>query len=507
MRSPWSPSAGLAARPGGRPAPHPGWHLLLLLLLGLLPAAAAAFAPPHPQGCPLAAACVPRQGAGQLLGLNHWVKHRAGEGLEAAFSVTVPDHGAAPRGAHASRPLREGDPYLVVPWRLVLGPHSVAAGTALHGCLAALGERYGRDPLSEMLLILLHETFVRGPASEWWHYLNALPRRFATPLHWPAEALRELQGSQLFDEAVREHSLAHTVFKGFEGRVFPQCPEAFPAGAVDLGAFKWAWSVYHSRTSHVPGKEGAVLVPLADMINDAELPGRRRAAGAGAAGDPPPGEAAGGEGGGDGAAGEGFVEYNPGLDAAVVYTKRDYAANEELVEDYGRWSMADRLQLTGHLPASNASDCVLLELSEGSLANLTGAAAVAPPAGGLRDALAARGFPDRELLCLDASARAWGRFAEFVGALGAAGTGVANATAPEEGMLRFLQRRAEGYPTSGEEDEALLEYHRHPEVRNGTAGGVVLAIEYRRREKAVLRDLIDRAADRILARDAHGGES
>ena len=56
-----------------------------------------------------------------------------GEGLEAAFSVTVLDHGAAPRGAHANRPLREGDPYLVVPWRLVLGPHSVAAGTALPG--------------------------------------------------------------------------------------------------------------------------------------------------------------------------------------------------------------------------------------------------------------------------------------------------------------------------------------------------------------------------------------
>ena len=118
--------------------------------------------------------------------------------------------------------LDEGDAYIAVPWRLVLGAHSIAAHRpALHAVLQQLRAEFGADDKSVLLLVLIHERFVAPQDSPWRDYLAALPDPaaaapgpgggggggtdvsdggFDTPLYWEPSLLRELVGSAVLDD-------------------------------------------------------------------------------------------------------------------------------------------------------------------------------------------------------------------------------------------------------------------------------------------------------------------
>jgi hypothetical protein len=82
-------------------------------------------------------------------------------------------------------------------------------------------------------------------------------------------SLRELQGSEVLEDAIADQARVRAVHKGLTKRVFEAHTSLFPPRAATLAATEWAWSVVHSRASRVPTK-GLVIVPLADMINDAD---------------------------------------------------------------------------------------------------------------------------------------------------------------------------------------------------------------------------------------------
>jgi len=392
----------------------------------------------------------------------------------------------------------------------VLGPHSAPAGSGLARCFTDLEARYGKDSKTQLILLLLHERFAAEGASRWAEYLAALPEAFFTPLYWGPGVLRELQGSHALAMVIEEQARVRALHKGLSRRVFADWPGLFPPEATSLEAVSWAWSVVHSRASHVPGK-GRLLVPLADFVRDSGGP----VAGGGAS--PGPGaetEAAG--------APAGFVEHDPVVGAAVVYSKRAYLGGEEIREDYGAWTMVDLLQQAGYLPESRKGDCVTLRVDE----RLAPDSAHLDPQR-LKALLVARGFDLPWHACLRPGARApLRRFVQFgalleaeeagrysegteeevagAGTEAGAGPDMGETRAPEPGRHRELllevleDMQAQYNATAVEEDEAILASYM---VLPGSDGGerellqVRLATEFRLREKAVLRRLVDALRD------------
>lgn len=453
-------------------------------------------------------------GGGRLTSAQEWVARHAGVVLEGVQLGDVgPGGGEGDLGVFAGpEGLPEGEPYLSVPWDLVLGPHSPPEGSDLARCFADMEARFGQDSKTQLLLLLLHERFTAGARSRWAEYIAALPESFYTPLYWGPRVLRELQGSHALPLAIEEQARVRALHKGLSRRVFANWPELFPPETITLEAVSWAWSVVHSRASHVPGK-GRLLVPLADFVRDSGGPVGTAAA---ADGVSPVSAAV------AATTPTGFVEYDPVAGSAVVYSKRAYRRGEEILEDYGDWTMADLMQQAGYLPKSRAGDCVSLRVDEG----------LAPAhvdQQRLRALLAARGFKQPWYACLRPGARdslrqfvqfgalleaeEAGRYAEdaTTEADGGAGPGQdragsrlgsdAGETRPPEperhwelvmGVLEMVQ--AQYNATSIDEDEALLASYL---VLPGGDGGeselvrVRLATEFRLREKLVLRRLVD----------------
>ena len=270
------------------------------------------------------------------------------DGVAAAYRA-----GGATRGDvgvfAASGGLDAGEAYVSVPWSLVLSAETVSARRpALGALLTQLRAEYGADEKSALMLALLHERFASPEDSPWRDYLAALPAPgdddgFDATVRWSPASLRELRGSLVLDDAIADQARVRAVHKGFTARVFEANhagASPFPPRAATLAATEWAWSIVHSRASRVPGK-GLAIVPLADMINDAdavELEARARARGKEKE-----------KGVSETDFEKDFVVYDATHDRAAVYAKRDYRAGEEVTERYGDWSDADTLLSAGYV--------------------------------------------------------------------------------------------------------------------------------------------------------------
>ena len=417
----------------------------------------------------------------------------------------------------ASGGLDAGEAYVSVPWSLVLSAETVGAHRpALGALLTQLRAEYGEDEKSALMLALLHERFASLDDSPWRDYFAALPAPgdddgFDATARWSPASLRELRGSEVLDDAIADQARVRAVHKGLTARVFqanrlseredaPSAPSLFPPPAATLAATEWAWSVVHSRASRVPGK-GLAIVPLADMVNDADAEeevarAASAARGAGAArarGDP-----------NDAGFGEtersflfDFVVYDETHDRAVVYAKRDYRAGEEVTERYGGWSDADTLLSAGYVrsAAGGASlfgplrspreeeegeqtpSCVTVSLGAASRVDAE-PALVARAADALRD----HGFEVPWRACLSPAMRGTRdakRVAKWASIVAEndgieANDDANDALAGDDdyamrraggarggvALLRVLDRRLALYPTSLEEDEDALRMYR-----------------------------------------------
>lgn len=394
----------------------------------------------------------------------------------------------------ASGGLDAGEAYVSVPWSLVLSAETVGARRpALGALLTQLRAEYGADEKSALMLALLHERFASPEDSPWRDYLAALPAPgdddgFDATTRWSPASLRELRGSLALDDAIADQARVRAVHKGFTARVFEAnhagatkktVQRLFPPRAATLAATEWAWSVVHSRASRVPGK-GLAIVPLADMINDAdavELEARARARGKEKGVSETDFE-------------KDFVVYDATHDRAAVYAKRDYRAGEEVTERYGDWSDADTLLSAGYVRGvrdgvSEADGEVSVSCVAVSLGASSFAGADAEPDFALRraaDALKDHGFEVPWRACLSPAMRGsrdakrvakWASIVaennpeEDANATTAALSGEEKDAERRAGgargggvLLRALDRRLALYPTSLEHDEDALRMYR-----------------------------------------------
>lgn len=392
----------------------------------------------------------------------------------------------------ASGGLDAGEAYVSVPWSLVLSAETVGARRpALGALLTQLRAEYGADEKSALMLALLHERFASPEDSPWRDYLAALPAPgdddgFDATVRWSPASLRELRGSLVLDDAIADQARVRAVHKGFTARVFEANhagASPFPPRAATLAATEWAWSIVHSRASRVPGK-GLAIVPLADMINDAdavELEARARARAFRVSEKDSENE-------------KDFVVYDATHDRAAVYAKRDYRAGEEVTERYGGWSDADTLLSAGYVRGvrdgvSEADgevsvSCVAVSLGAELFELSPEPERAREDARVVHDALKDHGFEVPWRACLSPAmrgsrdAKRVAKWASIVAENNPEGDANANATAAalsgEEKdaerraggargggvLLRALDRRLALYPTSLEQDEDALRMYR-----------------------------------------------
>ena len=411
------------------------------------------------------------------------------DGVAAAYRA-----GGATRGDvgvfAASGGLDAGEAYVSVPWSLVLSAETVSARRpALGALLTQLRAEYGADEKSALMLALLHERFASPEDSPWRDYLAALPAPgdddgFDATVRWSPASLRELRGSLVLDDAIADQARVRAVHKGFTARVFEANhagASPFPPRAATLAATEWAWSIVHSRASRVPGK-GLAIVPLADMINDAdavELEARARARGKEKE-----------KGVSETDFEKDFVVYDATHDRAAVYAKRDYRAGEEVTERYGGWSDADTLLSAGYVrgvrdgmsEADGEVSVSCVAVSLGASPELSPEPERAREDARAADALKDHGFEVPWRACLSPAMRGsrdakrvakWASIVaennpeEDANATTAALSGEEKDAERRAGgargggvLLRALDRRLALYPTSLEHDEDALRMYR-----------------------------------------------
>jgi len=385
----------------------------------------------------------------------------------------------------ASGGLDAGEAYVSVPWSLVVSAETVGAHRpALGALLTQLRAEYGEDEKSALMLALLHERFASPDDSPWREYFAALPAPgdddgFDATARWSPASLRELQGSEVLEDAIADQARVRAVHKGLTKRVFEAHASLFPPRAATLAATEWAWSVVHSRASRVPGK-GLAIVPLADMINDAdavELEARARARGKEKGVSETDFE-------------KDFVVYDATHDRAAVYAKRDYRAGEEVTERYGDWSDADTLLSAGYVrgvrdgvsEADGEVSVSCVAVSLGASPELSPEPERAREDARAADALKDHGFEVPWRACLSPAMRGsrdakrvakWASIVaennpeEDANATTAALSGEEKDAERRAGgargggvLLRALDRRLALYPTSLEHDEDALRMYR-----------------------------------------------
>ena len=468
----------------------------------LVAIALCAFAPIAVSAAGAPSGSTPRGAVGDAL--RSWIDANGDAGVELE-GVYLGEHdgvaaayragGAARRDVGvfaASGGLDAGEAYVSVPWSLVLSAETVGARRpALGALLTQLRAEYGADEKSALMLALLHERFASPEDSPWRDYLAALPAPgdddgFDATVRWSPASLRELRGSLVLDDAIADQARVRAVHKGFTARVFEANhagASPFPPRAATLAATEWAWSIVHSRASRVPGK-GLAIVPLADMINDAdavELEARARARAFRVSEKDSENE-------------KDFVVYDATHDRAAVYAKRDYRAGEEVTERYGGWSDADTLLSAGYVRGvrdgvSEADgevsvSCVAVSLGAELFELSPEPERAREDARVVHDALKDHGFEVPWRACLSPAmrgsrdAKRVAKWASIVAENNPEGDANANATAAalsgEEKdaerraggargggvLLRALDRRLALYPTSLEQDEDALRMYR-----------------------------------------------
>jgi len=166
--------------------------------------------------------------------------------------------------------------YLGVPTSIILDSESAFQSSSLGDLIKQLSAKYKtRDDFHELLLFLIHETFVSGARSPYWPYLHLLPRleEMDNPILWSnATLLQRLSPSHLLPEVMRYRN---SVFRRFNAvKKIDIITSHFPAGIFSWDTYLWASVILDSRSIWWGGQRH--LVPMLDFINCAELANPKR---------------------------------------------------------------------------------------------------------------------------------------------------------------------------------------------------------------------------------------
>lgn len=241
-------------------------------------------------------------------------------------------------GLVARRAIAKGEPFLSVPYSMVLASHLGVGPTAVHH---AAWQQVASDPLLQhfpscMLALRLLGEASEGDRSFFQPYIAILPTHFNVPMFYNVADFKYLEGTSLFEPAVKllyNSIKQYCYFHALLARMGTRSP--IPLERFTVGNYFWALGVVLTRQNEVvvTGAESSVmaLIPGWDLCNHE--------------------------------ASTAIATFSDPLARVITcHAIRDFAAHEQVRMFYGKRSNEHLLLYSGFVDDANEYDSVQLEL-------------------------------------------------------------------------------------------------------------------------------------------------
>jgi len=235
---------------------------------------------------------------------------------------------------------QSGELGLVAKTRLLPGDILAWAPTRLLFTKAKAVDHWG-DEIEELpdrvaiVLLLIHERFVKGASSKWRIYWEACPN-FETDccgpsFLWTEEEQAWLDGSDAMEASRQMQVHLEDEFADLQASLFASRPDDFPESSFNKKNYFWASAVVASRAYGDDGEgNNLAIAPLVDFIN--HQPGALQ-----------------------------LTRFSNGI---VAYASRGYEPGEQVWVNYGGKSNAELLTQYGFVDDNNKYDAVYIRMGE-----------------------------------------------------------------------------------------------------------------------------------------------
>jgi hypothetical protein len=205
-----------------------------------------------------------RTGAGLWPELFSWVKGTGMDTSDIAIEVAPVDLAPGELGLLAKAPLEPGDILAWAPTSLLLTKDK--AVDVWGEAIESLPDRMA------IILLLVHERFVRKDESKWSTYMKTLPAFdgdvSGPSFLWDPEEWEWLEGSDGYAASVQMHQYLRDEFEELSTSLFADDPAAFPTEAFTWPNYLWAAACAASR-AYGDDADGTnlAIAPLVDFLN------------------------------------------------------------------------------------------------------------------------------------------------------------------------------------------------------------------------------------------------
>ncbi|OUM70646.1 hypothetical protein PIROE2DRAFT_1176, partial [Piromyces sp. E2] len=117
-----------------------------------------------------------------------------------------------------------------------------------------------------LAVALMYEIGI-GEKSEWYGYIQSIPKKEPLPMFWNDDSFRHLAGTELEKSAREDRELLESDFESVVLPLTESYPDVFTKEICTLDNFLNASSLVSSRAFQVDNYHGDAMVPLADIFN------------------------------------------------------------------------------------------------------------------------------------------------------------------------------------------------------------------------------------------------
>ncbi|XP_042393864.1 protein SET DOMAIN GROUP 40-like [Zingiber officinale] len=261
------------------------------------------------------------------------------------FVFYFPDAGG--RGLAAARDLEKGELILRVPKAALFTTDSAMADAKLASCLER--HRHRLSPVQMLAVSLLAEVG-KGRSSQWYPYLENLPRSYDTLANFTNFEVKAFQVEDAIGASEKAIALAKSDWKEAVGvlKELDLKPQF-----LTFSSWRWASATVSSRTLHIPWDSAGCLCPIGDLFNYA-APDEEHSPENSEDTHPDVPVSRLTDGG-----------YEESKSSYCFYARKNYKQGEQVLLGYGTYTNLELLEHYGFLLKENPNDKVFIDLNGG----------------------------------------------------------------------------------------------------------------------------------------------